>query len=189
MTTLTYAEEIESWNTLNVKGKVAEGWTLAMEPESRFAHNELEYFHLDVGMVRKVSGEWKIGGYYREIFEIKKGERVREVRPHLDFFYSPVKWFKVRIRNEYQIKQKSDNVFRFRVRPTLTYKVKDWYGWFIQTEPFFTEKGLVRNRLNFGPYFKVAKMWLKPGYQLQTDIKTDITTQRHIFWLNTGFKF
>lgn len=185
----TFAEEIESWNTLNLKGKISDEWTVAMEPESRFARNELEYFHLDLGFVYKLNSELKIGGYFREIFEIKKEERVREMRPHVDIFYSPFKSFKVRIRNEYQIKEKSDNVFRFRVRPTYTYKVNEWFAPFIQTEPFFTEDGFVRNRLNFGPGFIVGKMWLKPGYMLQTDYKNSEYSNRHIIWVNTGFKF
>ena len=181
-------QESQSWNTLNIKGKVSEKWTIAMEPESRYS-DKMVYFHLDVGMVYKVTDKLKVGGYYREIFEIKSDERVHEMRPHLDIFYKFNKSFSVRIRNEYQIKEISDNLFRLRIRPTYTYKVNDWFSPFIQTEPFLTTKGFVRNRLNIGPGFTYKKLWIKPGYMLQTNYKNNTFDNLHILWVNMGFKF
>jgi hypothetical protein len=181
-------QELQSWNTLNLKGKLSENVTIAMEPESRYS-DKMEYFHLDVGLVYKVNGKLKIGGYYREIFEIKSNQRVHEVRPHLDFFYTFNKRFKIRVRNEYQIKELSDNIFRLRLRPTYNYKINDWFSPFIQTEPFITIDGFVRNRLNIGPGFTYKKLWIKPGYMLQTNYKNKIIDNLHILWVNMGLKF
>lgn len=188
LTPLTLLGQVQSWNTLNIKGKINNNWSIAMEPESRYS-NILEYFHLDVGMVYTFNNKFKVGGYYREIFEIKNDIRVREIRPHIDIFYTPIKSFSLRIRNEYQIKEFTDNVWRIRFRPSYTYKVNDWFKPFIQTEPFFTHKGLVRNRFNVGPGFVFGKLWLNPGYMLQTDIKNNTVIQTHIIWVNTGLKF
>jgi hypothetical protein len=185
---IVIGQEIQSWNTLNIKGKIDDKWTIAMEPESRYS-DKLEYFHLDVGIVYKVNDKLKVGGYYREIFEIKDDIRVREIRPHIDVFYKPCSSFSLRIRNEYQIKEFTDNLWRIRFRPTYTYKVNKWFAPFVQTEPFFTHKGFVRNRFNIGPGFVIGKLWLKPGYMLQTDVKNNTIKQTHIVWINTGFKF
>ncbi|MGB1204261.1 MAG: DUF2490 domain-containing protein [Chitinophagales bacterium] len=185
---IVFGQNIQSWNTLNIKGKISSKWTIAMEPEVRYSDKQ-EYFHLDVGLVYKINKKLKIGGYYREIFEIKSEGRVHEVRPHIDVFYKPVKSFSVRVRNEYQIKEFSDNIWRIRVRPTYSYAINDWFIPFVQTEPFFSLKGFIRNRFNIGPGFVFGKLWLKPGYMLQTDIKTDGIKQTHIVWINTGLKF
>jgi hypothetical protein len=181
--------QVQSWNTLNIKGKLSNNnWVIAMEPESRYS-DRLEYFHLDVGLLHKVNDKLKVGGYYREIFEIKNEVRVHEIRPHIDIFYKPYKSFGVRIRNEYQIKEFDDNLWRIRFRPTYTYKINDWFSPFVQTEPFFTTKGFVRNRFNVGPGFTYKKLWIKPGYMLQTDVKNNNIKQTHIIWVNSGLKF
>jgi hypothetical protein len=180
--------QTQSWNTLNIKGKLSNNLTIAMEPESRYC-GELLYFHLDVGLVKKINDKIKIGGYYREIFEIKNDMRVHEVRPHIDIFYKANKTFKLRIRNEYQIKEFNDNVWRIRFRPTYSFKINEWFSPFVQTEPFLTTKGLVRNRFNLGPGFTYKQLWVKPGYMLQTDIKNEKIKQPNIIWINTGLKF
>jgi hypothetical protein len=183
------AQNFQSWSTVNIKGKLSDDFTIALEPESRYS-DKMEYFHLDLGVVYTVNDKLKVGGYFREIFEIKNDERVHEMRPHLDFFYKFNGNFKVRVRNEYQIKESSDNLYRIRVRPTFTYKVNDWFIPFVQTEPFFTLKdGIIRNRFNIGPGFKYNKLWVKPGYMLQTNYKDNTFSNLHILWVNMGFKF
>jgi hypothetical protein len=181
-------QEFQSWNTFNIKGKLGDKWELAAEPELRYSLSDIEYFHFDIGVIYKVVGDLKIGVYYREIFENKSNIRVHEMRPHIDVFYKFNKYFKVRLRNEYQIKQISDNVWRIRVRPTFTYKIHNLFQPYIQTEPFFTDKGFVRNRLNIGIGLVHKKMWFKPGYQLQTDLKNGIVSQIHTLWINVGIK-
>jgi hypothetical protein len=183
-----FGQDFQSWNTVNIKGKLSEKFTIAMEPESRYS-DELEYFHLDLGVVYTVNDKLKVGGYFREIFEIKNEVRVHEMRPHIDIFYKFNKSFKVRVRTEYQIKEISDNLLRVRVRPTYTYKVNDWFAPFIQTEPFFSKDGFIRNRLNVGPGFTYKKLWIKPGYMLQTNYKNNTFDNLHILWVNMGFKF
>ena len=87
-----------------------------------------------------------------------------------------------------QIKQISDNVWRIRFRPTFTYKIHELFQPYIQTEPFFTVNGFIRNRLNIGIGLVHKKMWFKPGYQLQTDLKNGIVSQIHTLWINIGIK-
>lgn len=183
-----FGGELQSWNTLNLKGKISDDFTIAMEPESRYS-DKLEYFHLDVGLVYSVNKKLKIGGYYREIFEIKSNKRVHEMRPHIDVFYKFSSKFKLRVRNEYQIKEISNNIWRIRFRPTFTYKINKRFSPFVQTEPFFTLNGFIRNRFNIGPGFIFGKLWIKPGYMLQTNYKNNKFDNLHIFWVNSGLKF
>ena len=115
----------ENWSTLNIKGKLNDKLILAIEGEQRYSYEtrHVRYFHTDIGLVYKIYDKLRIGGYYRELYELKREERVMEVRPHLDFFYKFNKSFKIRVRNEYQIKEFSDNIYRFRFRPTYEYKI------------------------------------------------------------------
>jgi len=187
---LNAQSSFENWNTLNVKGKINDDWTLTIEGEQRYNHpnQHVRYFHTDIGLVFKVNRKLSIGGYYRELYEIKGGERVMEIRPHLDFFYKFHDRWKVRVRNEYQIKEYTDNLLRFRVRPTYTYKINEFFSPFIQTEGFFVGVTLVRNRLNPGVAIKIGKMVIETGYLLESTNKSG-WNHIHIIWLNTKIKF
>ena len=180
----------ENWSTLNIKGKLNSQWTLVIEGEQRYNHpdHQVRYFHTDVGLLYKVNDNLSIGGYYRELYELKDDIRVLEIRPHLDFFYKLQDRWKVRVRNEYQIKEFDDNLFRFRLRPTYTFKINETFSPFIQTEGFFVGTILVRNRFNPGIAIKIGKMVIEPGYMLESNNKTQ-WTHIHLFWLNTKIKF
>ena len=180
----------ENWSTLNIKGKINDQWTLSIEGEQRYNHpdHQVRYFHTDVGLLYKVNDNLSIGGYYRELYELKDDIRVLEIRPHLDFFYKLQDRWKVRVRNEYQIKEFDDNLFRFRLRPTYTFKINETFSPFIQTEGFFVGTILVRNRFNPGIAIKIGKMVIEPGYMLESNNKTQ-WTHIHLFWLNTKIKF
>ena len=190
MSELNAQSPFENWNTLNIKGKINDQWTLAIEGEQRYNHpnQHVRYFHTDVGLVRKVNDKFSIGGYYRELYELKGEERVMEIRPHLDFFYKFHDRWKVRVRNEYQIKELEDNLFRLRLRPTYTYKINETFRPFIQTEGFFVGTTLVRNRFNPGIAIKISKMVIEPGYMLESNNKSE-WSHIHIFWINTKIKF
>ena len=60
-----------------------------------------------------------------------------EIRPHVDFFYKFNDEWKVRVRNEYQIKEFAEDLYRFRLRPTYKYKLNNTFTPFVQTEGFF----------------------------------------------------
>ena len=181
----------ENWNTLNVKGLVGARVTLAIEGEQRYNHinNQIRYFHTDLGIVYTITNRLSIGAYYRELYEIKNNIRVLEIRPHLDFFYKFNNKWKVRIRNEYQIKELADdNLFRFRIRPTYRYKLNKTFSPFIQTEGFFVGSAVVRNRFNLGIAITVGKWVIEPGYMLESNNKA-IWSHIHIFWINTKIYF
>ena len=180
----------ENWNTLNIKGTVDSKITLVIEGEQRYNHinNEIRYFHTDLGIVYKVTTRLAVGGYYRELYELKNNIRVLEIRPHLDFFYKFNNKWKVRIRNEYQIKEFDENLFRFRVRPTYKYKLNKTFSPFIQTEGFFVGTTLVRNRFNPGIAITLGELVIEPGYMLESNNKIE-WSHIHIFWINTKIRF
>ena len=180
----------ENWNTLNVKGNFNSKLTIAIEGDERYNYpnRQVRYFHTDIGLIYKFTEKLSVGAYYRELYELKDDGRVMEVRPHLDFFYKFTDKWKVRIRNEYQIKEISDDLFRFRVRPTYKHKLNKMFSAFVQTEGFFVGTNLVRNRFNPGIAIKVNKIVLEPGYMLESNNKGE-WSHIHIFWLNTKIKF
>jgi len=190
MSELKAQSPFENWNTLNIKGKINDQWTLAIEGEQRYNHpnQQVRYFHYDVGLLYKVTPTLSIGGYYRELYELKRGRRVMEIRPHLDIFYKFNEKWKIRIRNEYQIKELEGNLFRLRLRPTYHYKINETFTPFIQTEVFFVGTTLVRNRFNPGVAIKIGRMVMEPGYMLESNNKT-AWDHTHILWLNTKIKF
>lgn len=188
-----YAQDqspFENWSTLNVKGNLNPILTVVIEGEQRYNHvdNQIRYFHTDLGLVCKVNNKLSIGGYYRELYELKGKERVIEIRPHLDFFYTFTDKWKVRVRNEYQFKEVGDDLYRFRLRPTYKYQLSETFSPFIQTEGFFVGTNLVRNRFNPGVSIQLNKIVVEPGYMLESNNKTD-WSHIHIFWINTKIKF
>ena len=180
----------ENWSTLNIKGKINSKLTIAIEGEQRYNYpnNNVRYFHTDLGLVYKVNKKLSIGCYYRELYELKSEGRVMEVRPHLDFFYKFNDEWKVRVRNEYQIKEFAEDLYRFRLRPTYKYKLNNTFSPFVQTEGFFVGTKLVRNRFNPGVAIKIGKMVIEQGYMLESNNKTE-WSHIHIFWINTKIKF
>jgi hypothetical protein len=180
-------QELQSWNTLNMKIKPIKPLTVVLEQEARYGETQV-YHHTDAGLVYKLNDRLSIGGFYREIFEMKDDIRVREIRPHIDIFYKSLPTLKFRIRTEHQIKEISDDVTRLRIRPTYTYPNEKLVAPFAQTELFFTTKGFVRNRLNMGVAVKYNKLSIKPGYMLQTSVKNGVVDNIHILWVYVGLK-
>lgn len=180
----------ENWSTLNIKGNLSPNLVIAIEGEERYNYpsNQVRYFHTDVGLIKKVSDKLCIGAFYRELYELKNDSRVMEVRPHLDIFYKINRNWKVRIRNEYQIKEISEDLFRFRVRPTWKRELNKAASAFVQTEGFFVGTTLVRNRFNPGIAIKLNKIVVEPGYMLESNNKSE-WSHIHIFWINTKIKF
>ena len=163
-------QEFECWATLNMKIKPSKPLTVILEQEARYGEIQV-YHHTDMGLLFTINSKVSIGGFYREIFEVKNDFRVREIRPHIDIFYNPLYSLKFRVRTEHQIKEITDDITRFRVRLTYTYPTKKIVGTYSQTELFFTTDGFVRNRFNVGANIKFNKFSVKPGYMLQTSIK------------------
>lgn len=184
------AQNFENWNTLNISGNINDKFKIVLEGEQRYNHEnkEIRYFHFDVGTKYKINNKLSIGAYYRELYEIKNSERVLEIRPHLDLFYNINENFKIRVRNEYQIKEKSENVFRYRIRPTYIKMFNDNIGFLIQTEPFFVRFDLIRNRFNPSLCIKIKKFTIEPGYMLESNNKNG-WSNIHIMWVNTKIKF
>tara|TARA_B110000211_G_C14057559_1_gene544050 strand:- start:11 stop:526 length:516 start_codon:yes stop_codon:yes gene_type:complete len=170
-----------------MKIKPIKSFTVVLEQEARYGETQV-YHHTDAGLVYKLNDKLSLGGFYREIFEIKGDDRVREIRPHIDIFYKSLPSLKFRIRTEHQIKEISDDVTRLRVRPTYTYPSKKMVTPYSQTELFFTNKGFVRNRFNVGVNIRLNKISVKPGYMLQSSVKGGDVNNIHIFWVYVGLK-
>ena len=136
----------------------------------------------------------KIGIYYREIYDLKKDGRVSEIRQHLDITYQLNDNMKIRLRNEYRIKEVNDNVFRYRLRYSYSLKLFDNYNPFVQNEIFLSENSFIRNRINLGLNIKFEKtpFVFKPSYILESNRKVsgeNITwSQKNVFVLALSIK-
>lgn len=185
------SQNFENWSTINISGDIDDRFKIYVEGEQRYNHHnkQIRYFHYDIGVKYKINKNTSIGGYYRELYEIKNNERVLEIRPHIDLFHEINDNFKLRIRSEYQIKEKSENVFRYRIRPTYIKMFNDNIGVLLQTEPFFVGFDLVRNRFNPSLCFTIKKLTIEPGYMLESNNKNNNWSHIHIMWINTKIKF
>ena len=101
---------------------------------------------------------------------------------------------KIRLRNEYRIKEVNDNVFRYRLRYSYSLKLFDNYNPFVQNEIFLSENSFVRNRINLGLNIKFKKtpFVFKPSYILESNRKVsgeNITwSQKNVFVLALSIK-
>ena len=185
------AQDYEIWGTLKVGGKLNDKWTIEAEGEHRynFDANQSRYFHYDIGALYSINKSFKVGLFYRDIFETKGDVISRVTVPHGDVIFSK-SGFKFRTRLEY-IKKYGDyeNKFRLRLRPG--YQTKFWKNCnpFIQDEMFLTNiDELARNRLNLGISIKAGNFTFQPGYLLESNHK-DLWANKNILWINTKIKF
>lgn len=180
----------EQWSTLNISNKFNSKWSVATEAEQRysFSLDKTRYFHYDVGAIRTVSKRWKVGLFYRKIYEIKNGIKVEENRPHIDGFYSDNKHWKVRTRLEYQFKEISEDVLRFRIRPNYDFHIFKNFDPYIQTELNFTKEGFTRNRFNAGITINYHHWQIQPGYLLES-LNKHPWNHTNVFWINTKLNF
>ena len=185
------AQDYEIWGTLKVSGSFNDKWGVEVEGEDRynFDAGNIRYFHYDVGATYKINKSFKVGLYYRDIFETKNDEISKVTVPHGDVTYN-LSGFKIRTRLEYIIKYHDiENKFRLRIRPG--YQTKFWKNCnpFIKDEIFLTSVDeLARNRLNIGITIKTGKFSIQPGYLLESNHK-DLWANKNILWINTKIKF
>ena len=186
----------ENWSVFDIAGKVKKNIELKFEYKNKYSHedSQLKSSHVDFGMNYKIN-KLTIGGFYREIYEIKKENRVSEFRPHLDFSYKFNDNLKLRLRNEYRIKELSDNAFRFRLRFSYSLNIWDNFNPFFQNEIFISKKKLVRDRVNLGINIKInnTPFKIKPSYLLETNRKLSENvvnwSYRHILLVAFNVRF
>jgi hypothetical protein len=181
----------EQWTTLNITGKLDKNWIIAMEGEQRYSweNGYIRYFHYDAGLIRTINKNLKLGIFYREIYEIKKGVKVIELRPHTDAFITHGKHWKWRVRLEYQEKEIDEDLFRFRIRPTYELNKLKQADPFIQTELNFTKYGFTRNRFNAGLTFRLDKFTIQPAFLLESINKGEYWKHTKAIWINSKINF
>ena len=180
----------EQWSTLNITGKLNDRWNIAIEGEQRYSYSisKVRYFHFDAGVIKKLSNKWRLGFFYREIYEIKNKVRVTEFRPHIDAFYNDNKHWKARIRMEYQIREIGEDGWRFRIRPNYDFKIFKNFDPYIQNELNFTKAGFTRNRFNTGITINYYHWQIQPGYLLES-LNKHPWQHTKVIWINTKLSF
>ena len=115
---------------------------------------------------------------------MKDDNRVTEFRPHLELSYKINDNLKLRLRNEYRIKELNDNVFRYRLRLAYSLNVWDNYNPFFQNEINFSEGSLVRDRIIFGLSIKIkdSPFKIKPSYIFESNRKESSSEPNSFLW-------
>lgn len=177
--------EFEDWINIDVVGKINEKLELKLEYQHKYNHtdNRLRSSHVDMGLAYLINN-FSIGTFYREIYEMKDDNRVTEFRPHLELSYKINDNLKLRLRNEYRIKELKDNVFRYRLRLAYLLNVWDNFNPFIQNEINFSEGKLVRDRLIFGLSIKINKtpFKIKPSYIFESNRQESSSEPNSFLW-------
>ena len=177
--------EFENWNTIDVAGEVNKKLELKLEYQHKYSHkdNRLRSSHVDMGMAYSINS-FSIGAFYREIYQINGEIRVTELRPHVDLFYKINDNLKLRLRNEYRIKEFKDNVFRYRLRLAYSFKIWDNFNPFLQNEINFSEGKLVRERLIIGLSIKIKNtpFRIKPSYIFESNRKESDSQPNSFLW-------
>ena len=170
----------EDWINIDVAGKINKKFELKIEYQHKYNHedNRIRSSHVDMGVTYKIN-KFSIGGFYREIYEMKGDNRVTELRPHLDLSYKINDNLKLRLRNEYRIKELKDNVFRYRLRLAYSLNVWDNYTPFFQNEINLSEGSLVRDRVILGLSINIknSPFKIKPSYILNQIEKSLVVSQ------------
>ena len=185
----------QTWPTIDIQGDIFDDIEVKLEYRNKYDHSskESKQGRIDLGIAYKMK-KLKVGIYYREIYNLKNEVRVFEHRPHLDFTYKLNSNMKIRLRNEYRMKESEKNVFRYRLRYAYSLKLFKNYNPFIQNEIFLSENKFVRNRVIAGISidFDKTPFVLKPSYILESNRKvsgSEITwSGKNIFVLSLSIK-
>jgi|TARA_B100001057_G_scaffold499334_1_gene609571 hypothetical protein len=185
----------QTWPTIDIQGDIFDDIEVKLEYRNKYDHSskESKQGRIDLGIAYKMK-KLKVGIYYREIYNLKNEGRVFEHRPHLDFTYKLNSNMKIRLRNEYRMKESEKNVFRYRLRYAYSLKLFKNYNPFIQNEIFLSENKFVRNRVIAGISidFDKTPFVLKPSYILESNRKvsgSEITwSGKNIFVLSLSIK-
>ena len=91
---------------------------------------------------------------------------------------------KLRLRNEYRIKELKDNVFRYRLRLAYSLNVWDNYNPFFQNEINFSEGSLVRDRIILGLSINIknSPFKIKPSYIFESNRKESSSEPNSFSW-------
>lgn len=174
LTDIKSQSSFQTWPTFDVNGKVSDHLEIKFEYRNKYdnGENESKSSRIDMGFNYKLK-KLTVGIFYREIYEVKGEKRVSEFRPHLDFTYKLNDNMKIRLRNEYRIKEISNNAFRYRLRYSYSFNLWDNYNPFAQNEIFISENKLVRNRISLGFSVKIKKtpFRIKPSYLFEFNRK------------------
>ena len=175
----------EDWINIDVAGKINKKFELKIEYQHKYNHedNRIRSSHVDMGVTYKIN-KFSIGGFYREIYEMKGDNRVTELRPHLDLSYKINDNLKLRLRNEYRIKELKDNVFRYRLRLAYSLNVWDNYNPFFQNEINLSAGSLVRDRVILGLSINIknSPFKIKPSYIFESNRKESSSEPNSFSW-------
>ena len=129
-------EDWQFWNSSSLEGNVHPRWKLKFEEQFRFGDNITDfYYHLTGVSVTWKTTEWfQVALAYAQIYEQKADDWREENRPRIDGTVRR-KWGGLQLsdrnRAERRIREKADNLWRYRNNLTLS-PVKKWLSVDIQ---------------------------------------------------------
>jgi hypothetical protein len=145
LTTYAYAyddHDFQVWNTDVEEFKINKDSKIAVEEEFRWGNNADEFFyhHYDVGFFYNLEKWLNVGGGYRHVYELKKGEFKLENEPYVT---AALLWglkgfqFEDRNRMEYRHFDYQDDSWRYRNKFTLRFP---WKFTTLQVQPYVADE-------------------------------------------------
>ena len=94
------------WPTIDVQGDIFDDFEVKIEYRNKYDNSskESKQGRIDLGVAYKLK-KFKVGLYYREIYNLKKEGRVSEIRPHLDITYKLNDNMKIMVKQMNKLKK------------------------------------------------------------------------------------
>ncbi len=185
--------DFQVWNTDTEEFKVNKDLKVALEEEFRWGDNasQFYYHHYDVGIFYALNKHWSVGGGYRHVYELRKGEFKLENEPYLTATLLLKKQGFIldsRNRLEYRHFDFQDDSWRYRNKFTLKFP---WKFTKIEIQPYVADEIFVglgggtnefnQNRLSAGFGMNLTKnIKGEIYYLLQSTKSSDIWADANV---------
>lgn len=154
--------DFQVWNTDVEEFKINKKLKGAFEEEFRWGDNANEFFyhHYDFGLFYNLNKYWNVGGGYRHIYELRKGDFKIENEPYLiATVFLEKKGFAFDSRNRLEYRHFAYQLDAWRYRNKFTLKFP-WKFTRMQIQPFLSDEILV----GFGSANQFNQNRFSPGF-------------------------
>ena len=185
--------DFQIWNTNVQEFKINDLTKGALEEEFRWADDadEFYYHHYDAGFSRVMNDFFSLGGGYRHIFELKRGEFKAENEPYMTAILSgEIAGCAIEDRSRFEYRQFDYQDDSKRYRNKITVKLP-WSFTRAKIQPFLSDEGFMsiadealfaQNRLSAGCGAALNdRIKLEAYYMLQSSKGSSVWTDTHVF--------
>jgi len=174
--------DFQVWNTDVEEFKINQDSKIALEEEFRWGDNahEFYYHHYDIGFFYNLKKYLNIGGGYRHIYELKKGDFKLETEPYVvAILLWDLEGIKFEDRNRIEYRQFDYQTDSWRYRNKATVKLP-WKFTKMEIQPYLSDEIFV----GFGEISELNQNRFSTG--LGTDLTENIKVE--IYYMRVSIK-